>query len=117
MSLYRDKWIECTPEELRVRFYYPWGTKRIPYNAVRALTRVALSASRGKPRIWGTANPRYWASLDPRRPSKPEGLILDLGRFVKPFITPDDAEAVEAVIREKAHLGPASATGAKSPFI
>ncbi len=29
---YRDRWIECTPEDIRIRgYYFPWGTKRIPY--------------------------------------------------------------------------------------
>jgi hypothetical protein len=49
---------------------------------------------RGRGRIWGTANLRYWASLDPARPGKQTGLVLDLGRAVRPFITPDDAAAV-----------------------
>jgi len=44
-----------------------------------------------------------WASLDPGRPRKKFGLVLDLGRFVHPFITPDDVDAVEAAIRE--HIG------------
>jgi hypothetical protein len=30
------------------------------------------------------------------------GLILDLGRSVQPFITPDDPDALEAAIREHA---------------
>ena len=99
-SLYHDKWVECTPEEVRVRgYYFPWGTKKMPYRSIRGVKLVALSTLRGKPRIWGTANPRYWASLDPQRPKKSTALILDLGHFVRPFITPDDAAAVEAIIR------------------
>ena len=58
--------------------------------------------------IWGTADPRYWASLDPKRPVKQVGLILDLGKFVHPFITPDDPDAVESAIRAHADLGPTS---------
>jgi hypothetical protein len=92
---YRDQWIECTDEELRIRgYYFPWGTKRIPYSDIRSVSRVGLQALRGRGRIWGTANPRYWASLDPARPGKRTGLVLDLGHAVQPFITPDDAAAV-----------------------
>ena len=69
------------------------------------IRRVQLTAIRGKPRIWGTANPRYWASLDPRRATKQTALILDLGRFVRPFLTPDDPDTFERVVRERAHLG------------
>jgi hypothetical protein len=101
----RDRWIECTPDEIRIRgYYFPWGTKRIPYGSIRGYRRVDLSAVRGRPRIWGTANPRYWASLDPGRPGKRQALILDLGRLVRPFITPDDPDAVERAIRERAHV-------------
>jgi hypothetical protein len=99
MSNYADRWISCTETGLRVRgYYFPWGTKRIAYSRIRGMRRVELSALRGRARIWGTANLRYWASLDPKRPAKKTALILDLGRFVHPFLTPDDPSAVEAAI-------------------
>ena len=56
--MYRDRWIECTPDEIRIRgYYFPWGTKRIPYRSIRGFRRVDLSAARGRGRIWGTAEP------------------------------------------------------------
>jgi hypothetical protein len=107
MDDYRDRWIECTPEAIRVRgYYFPWGTKTIPYRSIRSVRRVRLDALRGTGRLWGTSNPRYWASLDPGRPSKHVALVIDLGRRVHPFITPDDPDAVEAAIREHTGLGP-----------
>ncbi|MTD58110.1 hypothetical protein [Amycolatopsis pithecellobii] len=100
MSEYRDRWIECTAEEIRIRgYYFPWGTKRIPYRSIRSVRRVEMGAFTGRGRIWGTANFRYWASLDPARPHKKVGLILDVGRTVRPFVTPDDPGTVEAIIR------------------
>jgi hypothetical protein len=97
--LYRDRWIECTDDDIRVRFYYfPFGTKRIPYSRIRSVRRVAVSPLRGRGRIWGTANPGYWAHLDPGRPRKRTALVLDVGRRVKPFLTPDDCDAVAEVI-------------------
>lgn len=117
-SEYRDRWIECTPEAISIRgYYFPWGTKRIRYSSIKSVRRVSMGAARGKARIWGTANLRYWASLDPQRPTKTSALILDLGGFVHPFITPDDAEKVEALIREHAHLGAASASDGRSPVL
>jgi len=107
MAGYRDRWIECTAEGIRIRgYYFPWGTKHIPYQAIRSVRRVTMSGLTGRGRIWGTANPRYWASLDPGRLRKSTGLILELGRRVRPFITPDDPDAVEAAIREHAHISP-----------
>lgn len=115
---YRDRWIECTPDAIRIRgYYFPWGTKHIPYNSIRAIARVQIGALRGQGRIWGTANPRYWASLDPQRPRKTTALILDVGRSVQPFITPDDPDAVEAAIRQHANLSPTPDGGAHGPII
>jgi hypothetical protein len=97
---YTDGWVTCAEDEIRVRgYYFPWGTKRIPYARIRAVRRVRLSAGRGRGRIWGTANPRYWASLDWKRPTKHLALVLDLGRRVHPFLTPEDSDAALEVIR------------------
>lgn len=102
-----DRWIRVTPNGIDIRgYYFPWGSKHIPYSKIKGVRRVEMGTFNGRGRIWGTANPRYWASLDPQRPSKKIGLILDLGRFVHPFITPDDPDAVEAAIREHSNLGP-----------
>jgi hypothetical protein len=104
---YHDRWIDCTDQGLCIRgYYFPWGTKRIPYGKIRAVQRVQMTVTRGKGRIWGTANPRYWASLDPKRASKDVALVLDVGRMVHPFITPDDPDAVEAAIRRHASVPP-----------
>ncbi|MGO8723696.1 MAG: hypothetical protein ACLQRM_13330, partial [Acidimicrobiales bacterium] len=68
-SQYHDHWIECSPDGITIRaYYFPWGSKKIPYRSIRSLRRVELSTFRGQARIWGTANPRYWANLDPGRP-------------------------------------------------
>jgi hypothetical protein len=110
---YHDRWIDCTDQELRIRgYYFPWGTKRIPYGKIAAVRRVQITATRGKGRIWATANPRYWASLDPDRPGKDVALILDLGGMVKPFLTPDGPDAVEAAIRRHATVPPTPPTSA-----
>ena len=86
-DLYHDRWITCTEDALVIRWYYLWGTKRIPYTAIRSVRRVDMKHLRGKGRIWGTANLGYWASLDPGRPGKDAALILDLGNAVSPYIT------------------------------
>jgi hypothetical protein len=99
-SDYSDRWIECSGDGLRIRGYYvPWGSKRIRYGAIRSARRVGIGALTGRGRIWGTANPRYWANLDPKRSRKKVGFILDLGRAVRPFITPDDPDAFESALR------------------
>jgi hypothetical protein len=52
----------------------------------------------GRARLWGTANLRYWASFDPQRPRKKVAFILDTGRAVRPFLTPDDPDAFESAL-------------------
>lgn len=44
------------------------------------------------------------SSLDPGRSAKAAALILDVGRRVKPFITPDDVPRVSEIIRQLAGL-------------
>jgi len=114
--LYRDSWITCTDEGIHIRWYYLWGDKHVPYAAIRSARRVRLDYFHGRGRIWGTANLRYWASLDPGRRGKESALILDLGRAVCPFITPDDPQAVENLIKERSGLTDVPHTGV-GPFI
>jgi hypothetical protein len=118
MSDYDDARVQCTDTAVNLRgYYFPWGTKRIAYSSIRDVTRVETGALRGRARIWGTANPGLWANFDPERPKKKFALILDLAKRVKPFITPDDLDAVEALIRERAHLGPSGGPSARGPII
>jgi hypothetical protein len=110
VEYYRDKGVVCGDDAVTIRLYYPWGAKKIPYRSIVGVQRVALAALKGRGRFWGTANPGYWANWDSKRPTKKEGLVLDLGKSVKPFITPDDVDQVEAIIRDRAGLGPAGPT-------
>jgi hypothetical protein len=105
-ELYRDRWIRCTDDGIDVRgYYFPWGTKHIPYAAIRGLTRVPVRGLSGRGRLWGTAHPHYWASLDPGRARKRIALVLDLGASVRPYLTPDDPDAVATLITKYARAG------------
>jgi hypothetical protein len=107
MSAYQDRWIECNDQEVRIRgYYFPWGTKTIPYVSVRSLERFTMTAVRGKGRIWGSGDLRHWANLDPQRSRKSVGFFVNLGRRVIPFLTPDDPDAFERVLRQHVQLGP-----------
>ncbi len=91
---YDDGAIRCDEQGLRIRCYYPWGAKQIPYDSIRGVTAVPLTGLRGRWRIWGSGDLRHWWNLDPRRPRKRTALVLDVGHWVKPTITPEDPEAV-----------------------
>lgn len=97
---YQDRWIACQEQGISIRgYYFPWGTKHVPYGSIREARRLSMASLRGKGRIWGTANPRYWASFDPGRPTKQEAFTLQLGRSVQPFVTPDDPDAFAAALQ------------------
>ncbi|HTT93550.1 MAG TPA: hypothetical protein VMF55_02700 [Solirubrobacterales bacterium] len=108
--------MELGADGLRIRHYYlPWGDKRIPVAEIRSATRVEVGPTRGRWRLWGTANPRYWANLDVGRRRKGTGFVLELGRPVRPFVTPDDPDAFEAALR--ALTGAPIEAGGKAPII
>jgi hypothetical protein len=118
MSDYHDGKVECTPTALRIQgYYFPWGAKTIPYASIKNLSRYDMSTTRGKWRIWGTGTFRYWANLDSDRPKKLVAFVVDDGKKVKPFVTPDDPDAFETSLREHANLGPSPGSMGPAPFI
>jgi hypothetical protein len=118
MDDYLDAKVQCVAGGVRIRgYYFPWGTKRIAYSSIKGVRSVDIAAFTGRARIWGTANPGYWANFDPQRTKKRVALILDLGAGVKPFITPDDPDAVEKIIRERSNLGPDTEPRSAGPLI
>ena len=116
---YRDRWIHCDDEAVVVRgYYFPWGgSKRIPYGAIRGIRRGDMGTWRGQWRIWGTSNPRYWASWDPGRRHKEVGFVLDLGGRVSPFVTPEDPDRFEAVLRARTGLGGGGEEDRRAPVV
>lgn len=111
--------LACGPDHLEIRgYYFPWGTKRIAYARIQGLHRFEITGVwSGKWRLWGTGNPRYWANLDLRRPRKKVGFVVDLGGPVSPVVSPDDPDAFESAVRERAHLAPGDGREMKGPFI
>jgi hypothetical protein len=115
---YNDGIVSCDAEGVVLRrYYFPSGVRRVPYGEITGLERVTMGKLTGQWRIWGTANLRLWANYDPKRPKKTVGFILDAGKRVRPFVTPDDPDAFEAIVRERAHLGPASGEAGPAPHI
>lgn len=97
---YEDERITCTSTFIAIRAYYfpTAGSKRISYASIRGAEQRSMGRASGKGRIWGTANPRLWANLDPDRRHKDTGFVLDTGRSVRPLLTPDDPVAFRRVL-------------------
>ena len=112
-TIYHDRWIDCDDDGIVIRgYFFPWGTKHIPYDTIHSVDRIDMTMAGGRARVWGTANPRYWTNLDPSRPRKRRALVLHVSGPIRPFLTPDDPDAVLTAIREHTDIGPLPAPAA-----
>jgi hypothetical protein len=101
-AAYDDGRILCDDQGLTIRRYYLWGTKRIGYSSIRGVETLPLTGPSRvrKWRIWGSGDFIHWWNLDPHRPKKDTALVIDVGRRVRPTITPDDPAAVARILTE-----------------
>jgi hypothetical protein len=101
--LYADRLIKLTDAGIEIDRYsfFVGGKKHIPWHRVRSVEVRDLTPTTGRYRIWGTSRPGLWFNDDPGRRHKSTALVLDIGAHVKPVLTPDDPDAVLAVIKAK----------------
>lgn len=112
---YQDGAIGVTEDALTIKgYYFPGVVKRVPLAGIRSVRQVHMAALRGRGRIWGTANWGYWANFDPRRPRKAVAFLVDSGKSVKAFVTPDDPDAFGTALRER---GAEITDGGSAPLI
>ncbi len=102
-AFYDDGLVALDRDGVTIRqYYFPLGaSKRIPYARIKGVQARRMGLLSGKGRMWGSGDFRHWLPLDLRRPTKDTLLILDLGRWVKPAITPDNAARVLTILRER----------------
>ncbi len=100
-ALYDDGRIACDEYGITIRWYYLWGTKCIPYQSIRGVSRRPLTRVRGGLRLWGSGDFVHWYNLDATRPKKSVAIELDVGGRVRPTITPDDPDTVLQIITER----------------
>ncbi|WP_017306159.1 hypothetical protein [Spirulina subsalsa] len=99
--LYEDEYIVCDDDAITIHYYYfPLGSKRIPYREIRKVETEPMTWWAGGLRIWG-GNLAYWFHLDPKRPWKEKLIIIDEGDWTKPVITPEDHPRVWQILQEK----------------
>ena len=100
--LYEDRRIVCDDDAITIHsYYFPMGSRRIPYITIRTFEEIPIGLFTGQLRIWGTGDLRHWFHLDPKRPMKTRALVVDTGQLVKAVITPDDIDRVAAILKEK----------------
>jgi len=99
--LYDDGRIACDETGILIRsYYYPRGDKRVAYTSIRSVQRLSPLGIR-RWRLWGSGDLRHWWNLDRDRPKKSVAFELDVGRRIRPTITPDDPEAVGRILDER----------------
>lgn len=99
---YDDGQVACDRDGVIIRRYYPWGSKRVAYSSLKGISELPLTGLNAvrKWRISGSGDFVHWWNLDSHRPKKELALVLDVGRRVRPTITPDDPVIVERIIQE-----------------
>jgi hypothetical protein len=102
-ALYEDPGLMLDEHGITIRrYYFPFATpKRIAYSDIQGIKAKSMGWASGKGRFWGASDPRYWFPLDLQRGSKPTLLILDLGRRVKPCITPEDPDRFIELLKSR----------------
>jgi hypothetical protein len=103
--LYEDSKVVLDDDAITIRsYYFPCVAKRIPYRAIRGVEdrRMGLWT---RLRIWGTSDLRRWFHLDFERPLKKRAIVLDVGGWVRPGLTPDDHDRVLRILRQKIGSG------------
>jgi hypothetical protein len=105
--LYDDGGLVLDEDGLTIRRYYfpSAAAKRIPYNEIRNAAMRPMDWPTGRGRGWGTAHPGYWFPLDVRRASKRVLVVFDLGRRVKPCVTPDDPDRFIEILHGRVSVG------------
>ena len=102
-TLYDDGLVKLDSDGLTIRrYYFPIGTsKYIPYTRIKDVQERDMGLLTGKARIWGTGDFKHYSALDMNRFRKEKALILDLGKWFIPVITPDDPDRVLAILQER----------------
>ena len=99
MTDYDDGRVACTDQGITIRrYYFPAGTKRIPYQSIREVRQVSMSFM-GKARIFGSGDFIHWFNFDPKRPRKKIALIVHLDGRIRPVMTPDAPDRMIADLR------------------
>jgi hypothetical protein len=99
-ATYADRLITITDGSLTIRrYYFPAATsKRIALESIRSAREVGLGTMTGRWRLWGATVPTYWLNLDPSRSHKSTGFVLDVGKRIRPVVTPDNPAAFRAAL-------------------
>lgn len=104
-ALYEDGLLRCDEDGLTLRYYmFPFGwPKFLKWREIKSFEERPARFWNARLRIWGMNLPAVWFPADLRRPVKRKWILLDTGKFMKIGITPENHEAVCAILAD--HVG------------
>lgn len=110
--LYADDVVRMNDETIAIRrYYWPRGRKRIDYRDIREQKTRTLTAWKGQYRLHGMDLRGRWYSRDRNRAEKDLAIDLDVGKRIRPVITPDDPTQVLEILNQRT----ATSTGGSEP--
>jgi hypothetical protein len=104
LATYDDGAVSLDDSGITIKHYHlPGRTRNIPYDDIVRAEPIALRFGTGRYRLVGFSpgRPRHFFHWDGERSAKTRGVSLDVGRWRRLAITPDDPDAVLDHIRSK----------------
>ena len=102
MTHYEDEVIVLDGDGVTIKSYRrPGDAKRIAYSSIRGIEVFEMGLWSGRLRLVGMSfgRPRNWFHWDSKRGSKGTAISLDVGKWIRPTIVPEDPNAAEDILR------------------
>jgi hypothetical protein len=106
-TLYKDKLIELTEQEIVFhRYYFPFGgDKHVLLSHIASVKVKPASVFGGSWRIWGTDDFRTWFPLDGRRPGRDRVFVASLRDSSRRIgFTVENSQQLTDVLKERGLL-------------
>ena len=103
MARYEDEVILLDEEAVTIKSYRkPGDAKRIEYSSIRNVERFEMGFWSGRLRLVGMSfgRPRDWFAWDRNRNKNRVAISLDVGKWIRPTVVPEDPDAAEQILRE-----------------
>lgn len=103
--LYTDKRVEIDSESILVRdYYFPFGNRRIRFNAIEKIVVKSPTILTGKYRFYGTGDFRTWFPPDNRTARDRILIIVLKKRWWRIGLTVEDSQAVLALLETRCRV-------------
>ena len=102
MAQYEDEVILLDEDAATIKNYRKQGdTKRIEYKSIRNVEKFEMGIWSGRYRLVGMSfgRPHNWFAWDRNRNKKRVAIGLDIGKWIRPRVVPEDPDAAEEILK------------------